>query len=150
MQILSTAGCLRRIEKNCILAATELAFILPFARCLVSRSRRTKCFAEWRCAASYSTFFSRSSSFFLPSPAGENHPGDRAETHRNYCPTKLINYAGMDRAVERARERKRKRKREREGAGRKRAFFSVAIAASAFTPAAFLSPLLVLCALLET
>lgn len=45
-----------------------------------------------------------------------NHSSDSAETHRNYCLAKLINYAKMDQA---------KREREGEG-GRERAFFDLA------------------------
>lgn len=88
MQILSTARCLRRIEKTAFLQPPSLYLFLSFL------------------GAYYLSFATGCSIFFLflrpsrpPFPASfsrGNHPGDRAETHRNYCLTKLINYAGMD------------------------------------------------------
>lgn len=100
MQILSTARCLRRIEKNCILAAPFTFFPVPppFFLPLLGADRQSL-------ATGCSVFFSLSLSplslqpHSLASFSRGNHPGDRAETHRNYCPTKLINYAGMDRGA---------------------------------------------------
>lgn len=121
MQILSTARCLRRIEKNCILAAPFTFFPVPPPRSSCLSSERTS-----NPLPRAVPFFFRSLSLrsfqphSLASFSRGNHPGDRAETHRNYCPTKLINYAGMDR-----------------GARGRESFFSVALAVSGFYLACF-------------
>lgn len=118
MQILSTARCLQRIEKT---ASLQPPSLYPLSRRLPSYLS-SEAHYPIPCYGGCSIFFL---SFALPGPRSlapfsrGNHPGDRAETHRNYCPTKLINYAGMDLGAE-----------ERE-------LFSVALAASAFISSAF-------------
>lgn len=91
MQILSTARCLRRIEKTAFLHHPFTSSYLSWERTIYPLPRAVL------------SFFSFSA---LPGPHSRasfsrgNHPGDRAETHRNYCLTKLINYAGMDLGAE--------------------------------------------------
>lgn len=117
MQILSTARCLQRIEKT---ASLQPPSLYPLSR--LPSYLSSEAHYPIPCHGGCSIFFL---SFALPGPRSlapfsrGNHPGDRAETHRNYCPTKLINYAGMDLGAE-----------ERE-------LFSVALAASAFISSAF-------------
>lgn len=95
MQILSTARCLRRIEKTASLQPS----LHPLSSSYLSLERATYLLPH-----GLFYLFSRSPppsrSYSLASFSRGNHPGDRAETHRNYCPTKLINYAGMDRGAE--------------------------------------------------
>lgn len=101
MQILSTARCLRRIEKNCILAAPFTFFSVPPPHSSCLSSERTG--NPLPRAVPFFFALSLSLRSFQPHSLASfsrgNHPGDRAETHRNYCPTKLINYAGMDRGA---------------------------------------------------
>lgn len=130
MQILSAAGCFAANWKNCILAAALSSPSLWLALLSLAR-HNTNRFAEWRCAAGYSTPFPPLS---LPSFSPETI---RAIARKRTVITAPRNWLIMRGWIAWLRARGSKRERWR----RRRDLFFGRDCCQRFYPSAFLSPL---------